>query len=197
VPRQAPIAIVPVIAHDGVNLLSICRLSSLAAALVLLVGCATVPEPLQGTYADVSSASVQGVATNGDTVRWGGKIINTASESPRTCFYLLSRPLDRQARPRAGSVSRENQGRFVTCHQGRYDPQVFAKGRDLTIVGTLHGSVMQPAGDRDQAYPLVNADVVYLWPKRDNTDPSDLMGNPQYPPEVDRQPTGAIPPTVK
>ncbi|MEO6801553.1 MAG: Slp family lipoprotein [Rhodanobacter sp.] len=181
--------------------MSIFRLSCLVAALVLFVGCATVPEPLQGTYAGGSSASVQGVASHKDAVRWGGTIINAVSDSKRTCFYLLARPLDHQARPRAGSANSEDQDRFVTCHQGRYDPQVFAQGRDLTIVGTVHGTVMQQTGGREQAYPLVNADVVYLWPKRENagfpSDSSSLMGNPQYPPEIDRQPTGALPPTVK
>lgn len=181
--------------------MSTCRLSVPAAALFLLAGCATVPQSLQGTYADVSPANAQTVATNGDLVRWGGQIIHTASDSQRTCFYLLSRPLDYQARPVTGSASREDEDRFVTCHQGRYDPKDFAKGRDLTIIGTLHGTVMQPPGDRDHAYPLVNADVVYLWPKRGNaafpSDSSGLMGNPRYPPEVDRQPTGQIPPVIR
>ncbi len=60
---------------------------------------------------------------------------------------------------------------------------------------------MQKVGEDDHGYPLVDADVVYLWPKRSNgvfpPDVSGLMGNPQYPPEADRQPTGMVQPTVR
>jgi outer membrane lipoprotein len=34
------------------------------------------------------------------------------------------------------------------------------------VTGTLHGTVSQKIGDYDYAYPRVEADVVYLWPKR-------------------------------
>jgi outer membrane lipoprotein len=34
------------------------------------------------------------------------------------------------------------------------------------VTGTLHGAVSQKVGDFDYAYPRVEADVVYLWPKR-------------------------------
>jgi len=34
------------------------------------------------------------------------------------------------------------------------------------VTGTLQGTVSQKVGDYDYAYPRVEADVVYLWPKR-------------------------------
>jgi outer membrane lipoprotein len=98
-------------------------------------------------------------------VRWGGEIIKTEPGPQQTCFYLLSRPLDDQARPKAG-VEGVTQGRFVACRNGFYDPEVFTRGRELTVTGTLHGIVSQKVGDFDYAYPRVEADVVYLWPKR-------------------------------
>jgi outer membrane lipoprotein len=54
----------------------------------------------------------------------------------------------------------------VACREGFYDPEVFVRGRELTVTGTLHGTVSQKVGDYDYAYPRVEADVVYLWPKR-------------------------------
>ena len=39
-------------------------------------------------------------------------------------------------------------------------------GRELTVVGTLHGTLSQKVGDYDYTYPRVEADAVYLWPKR-------------------------------
>lgn len=144
--------------------MSVYRPLTLVAALALVGGCATIPQPLQGTYTNVSSAGAQSGA-NGEHVRWGGEIIKTEPGARQTCFYLLSRPLDNQARPQMGT-SGESQGRFVACRAGFYDPEVFVRGRELTVTGTLQGTVSQKVGEYDYAYPRVAADVVYLWPKR-------------------------------
>lgn len=138
---------------------------ALVAALALVGGCATVPQPLQGTYATVPLASAQQGGAGGQVVRWGGEIIKTDPGQQETCFYLLSRPLDQQARPIMGN-SGESQGRFVACHAGFYDPEVFVRGREMTVTGTLHGIVTHKVGDFDYSYPRVEASVVYLWPKR-------------------------------
>jgi outer membrane lipoprotein len=137
----------------------------LAAAVALLGGCATVPQPLTGTYANITTASAQQGGAGGTHVRWGGQIIKTEPGPQETCFYLMASPLDSQARPEIGK-SGESQGRFVACRNGFYDPEVFTRGRELTITGTLHGTVSQKVGEYDYAYPRVEADVVYLWPKR-------------------------------
>ena len=137
----------------------------LAAAVALLGGCASIPQPLVGNYANVSTAAAQQGGAGGTHVRWGGEIIKTEPGPQQTCFYLMSRPLDAQARPMAGSAG-ESQGRFVACRNGFYDPEVFTRGRELTVTGTLHGTVSQKVGEYDYAYPRVEADVVYLWPKR-------------------------------
>jgi outer membrane lipoprotein len=138
---------------------------ALAASIALLAGCATIPKPLEGTYASVSTASAQQGGAGGTTVRWGGEIIKTEPGPQQTCFYLLSRPLDSQARPQAGNAG-ENDGRFVACRSGFYDPEVFIRGREMTVTGTLHGTLTQKVGQYDYAYPRVDANVVYLWPKR-------------------------------
>jgi outer membrane lipoprotein len=137
----------------------------LATAIALLGGCATIPQPLQGTYANVATTGAPQDGAGGARVRWGGEIIKTEPGQQQTCFYLLSRPLDSQARPQSGTAG-ENQGRFVACRDGFYDPEVFTRGRELTVTGTLHGTVSQKVGEFDYAYPRVEADVVYLWPKR-------------------------------
>lgn len=145
--------------------MSLYRPLALVGVLGLLGGCVTIPQPLQGTYTDISSASAQQGGAGGERVRWGGEIIKTEPGEQETCFYLLSRPLDAQARPKTGT-SGESDGRFVACRAGFYDPEVFARSRELTVTGTLHGTVSQKVGDYTYAYPRVEADVVYLWPKR-------------------------------
>ena len=145
--------------------MSLYRPLALAASIALLAGCATIPKPLEGTYANVSTASAQQGGAGGTAVRWGGEIIKTEPGPQQTCFYLLSRPLDSQARPQAGNAG-ENDGRFVACRSGFYDPEVFTRGREMTVTGTLHGTVTQKVGQYDYAYPRVEANVVYLWPKQ-------------------------------
>lgn len=146
--------------------MSAVRYITLASAVTLLAACATVPKPLEGTYTNLSTMSAQQGGAGGTRVRWGGEIIKTEPGPQQTCFYLLARPLDSQARPRSSSGSGDQQGRFVACHAGFYDPEVFTRGRELTVTGTVHGIVSEKVGDYDYAYPRVEADVVYLWPRR-------------------------------
>lgn len=141
------------------------RLLILAAASVMLGACATMPQPLQGNYANVTTLAAQQGGAGGTQVRWGGEIIKTKPGPQETCFYILARPLDHQARPELGN-SGENMGRFVACHPGFYDPEVFTRGRELTVTGTLQGTVTHKVGDYEYAYPRVEANVIYLWPKR-------------------------------
>jgi outer membrane lipoprotein len=141
------------------------RLLILAAASAALGACATMPQPLQGNYANVTAMGAQQGGAGGTQVRWGGEIIKTEPGPQETCFYILSRPLDGQARPKLGDAG-QSQGRFMACHPGFYDPEVFTRGRELTVTGTLQGTVTRKVGEYEYAYPRVEANVVYLWPKR-------------------------------
>lgn len=128
-----------------------------------LGGCATIPQPLQGNYAPVSLESARSGATTATPVRWGGEIIQTEPREQQTCFFVLAQPLDSQARPERG---KESDGRFVACKQGFYDPEVFAKGREITVTGTLSGTVQHKIGQFDYTYPKVEANNIYLWKPR-------------------------------
>lgn len=134
----------------------------LTTALLALGACATIPKPLAGTYTTLPPSSAQETATSGQQVRWGGDIIKTVPEQQETCFYVLSKPLNDEARPKHGSSS---QGRFVACKSGFYDPEVFRKGREVTFTGTLDGTMTHKVGDYSYPYPKLDAHVVYLWPK--------------------------------
>jgi outer membrane lipoprotein len=140
------------------------RILSLAAVGALLSACATVPQPLQGNYATITSLNAQQSAANGTQVRWGGNIISTEPGQQSTCFYVLGRPLDDQARP--VSDNNNSQGRFVACRTGFYDPEVFKPGREITVTGVIQGTMTRKVGDYDYAYPRVEANVIYLWPRR-------------------------------
>ncbi|HET8555454.1 MAG TPA: Slp family lipoprotein [Rhodanobacteraceae bacterium] len=137
---------------------------ALAVAGALALGaCATIPQPLAGTYTPIQPSQAAQGGAGGTQVRWGGQIIKTTPEAHQTCFYVLSRPLDSTARPLVDNASH---GRFMACHDGFYDPEVFTKGREVTFTGTLHGIVSHKVGQYDYAYPRLEANTVYLWPKR-------------------------------
>lgn len=129
-----------------------------ATSALALGACATVPAPLVGDYASTRPAA----GTSGERVRWGGEIIRVDTAADRTCFEILGRELDDSARPRRRD---ESAGRFLACRDGFYDPEVFTKGREVTVTGTLDGNELRKVGDYDYRYPRVAADVIYLWQK--------------------------------
>ncbi len=137
---------------------------AMALGTVLLASCATVPKDLAGSYADISPQQAGNGSVSGASVRWGGQIIQTEPGHDHTCFYVLGKPLDSSdARP---ELSRDSTGRFVACRQGFYDPEVYAKGRAITVTGVLQGVVTRKVGDYEYPYPRVEAGAVHLWPVR-------------------------------
>ena len=133
-------------------------------AVLGLASCATVPRELAGHYAAITPQQASAGAVAGTQVRWGGKIIETDPGRGETCIYVLGKPLNSSdARPR---ISADSIGRFVACHPGFYDPEVYAKGRELTVTGTLQGTVVRRVGQYDYPYPRVVADAIHLWPVR-------------------------------
>jgi len=131
---------------------------------IAAVGCARPPRPLAGEFPPVSVRDAQRDPPTGTTVRWGGTLVRTTpTNDGRTCFEVVSRPLDRRARP---TTSDESAGRFVACAPAFYDPDVYAPGREVTFVGTLDGTTTRPVGEVDYTFPVVDARVVHLWEPR-------------------------------
>jgi outer membrane lipoprotein len=134
-------------------------------AAALLGGCATVPQPIAGNdFATVTPQQAVSQNAQGTRVRWGGEIIKVEPKPDSTCFEVLSRELYSDARPNPRDGSG---GRFIACGKGFFDPAVYAKGRDLTVVGAVKGTEQHQVGDYNYTYARVDADGVYLWPKRD------------------------------
>ncbi|QOC21635.1 Slp family lipoprotein [Wenzhouxiangella sp. AB-CW3] len=145
-------------------------LRSIPAVILILVlgalatGCATVPAPLAGDYAEFHPDQATERST-GARVRWGGTIVDTRPGPETTCIEILARDLDRNKRPRSTDQAR---GRFLACRDGFKDPAVFVDGREITVTGRLTGFVDGKIGEFEYRYPRVDTDVLYLWaPARD------------------------------
>ncbi len=130
----------------------------------LLSGCATAPPALQGNFPAHTPQQTLTQPAPGSTVRWGGEIIETRPGKDETCFEILARPLDAMARPMLGDTAQ--QGRFIGCARGFYDPEEYAKGRELTVTGRLQSPVQGKIGEYDYRYPRVQIDTLHLWPLR-------------------------------
>ena len=137
----------------------------ISAVALVVGGCATVPAPLAGdNFAPVTPQQAVAQNAGAQKIRWGGEIIHVEPRADATCFEVLSRELWADARPNRHDHS---EGRFIACSKGFYDPAVYTKGRDVTVTGTLNGTEQHKVGEYNYTFPQVNADQVYLWPKRD------------------------------
>lgn len=138
------------------------RLAALLAACGLLAACVSAPAPLQGDYAELQPTRATD-ADLGREVRWGGVVLATHAGAQETCFEVLSHPLDRALRPDGRLRS---QGRFLACKDGFHDPEVFDKGRELTLTGRLDSFETRKVDEYYYRYPVVEAEFVTLWPER-------------------------------
>ncbi len=137
-------------------------------AVLLLPACATLPQPLQGKVTDLTPAQAREAGRPGLPVRWGGRIVATEPLADRTCFEMIGSALDADGRP--SDMTDDGSGRFVACKAGFYDPAIFLKNRELTVLGRIDGFETRKIGQYDYRQPRVAADVIYLWPKAREVD---------------------------
>jgi outer membrane lipoprotein len=138
------------------------RRSGRWVAIAILAACARPPAVLQGDFSSVPVDRARdhpGTVT--ERVRWGGELVRTTPEQDHTCFEVIEKPLDREARP---EITDEPTGRFVACVSGFYDPAVWEPGREVTAVGRVDGTVTTRVGETDHRSPRLAADAIYLWP---------------------------------
>ena len=135
------------------------RILQLASVTLLFSACTTIPEQLQGTYAEISPARVE-PSLYGSSVLWGGVIIDAKNKEENTCFEILSREMDKYMRPR---VEDRTSGRFIACKPGFHDPEVFAKGREVTITGTIRNIEARQIDEFSYRYPVLDVNELVLW----------------------------------
>lgn len=138
------------------------RLIALIAALLALSACTTIPEQIQGTFADISPARVE-PSVFGSEVRWGGVIVGSSAKDSQSCLEILSHDLDKYLRPK---LDDSTAGRFLACQPGFLDPMVFTAGREITVTGKIQKIEVQKVEEFDYRYPVLAVDDLVLWQKR-------------------------------
>jgi len=138
----------------------------LGLSLVLLGGCASnVPQVIRQDAAEplsVAQAQASPEALRGESVRWGGEILEVLNRKQYTDVVVLRRRLfnDGEPRPDGGEAKR-----FVARVAGFLEPAEYAPEKRLTVVGELAGLLNLTVGDFEYPHPVVRVEVLHLWPK--------------------------------
>ena len=131
---------------------------------LLLAACATTP-PLDTTGASTHLRPYQidgHAAAHGETVVWGGMIVEVRNFADRSEIELLAYPLDARQRPR---LEQPAEGRFVAVLPGFADPLLFPQGRFMTLRGQLGIPAEAAGGPSGERYPRVAVEATHVWPR--------------------------------
>ena len=96
-------------------------------------------------------------------VRWGGTLVNVTNTESSSQAQLLYYPLSRYGRPR---IDIKTEGRFAITQNQVLDPAIFKEGVELTVTGTLSGTITQKIGEKTLVLPQLNVEHIHIWPKR-------------------------------
>ena len=99
----------------------------------------------------------------GSPVHWGGVIIDIQHMEKHSLAQVLYYPLDRLGRPQLGST---HAGRFIIKSNEFFDPFVYTKNSEISVIGKLNGDVERTFGNRSIQVPVLLAKNIYVWPKR-------------------------------
>jgi outer membrane lipoprotein len=137
--------------------------AAILLSCLVLGACVRPPLDVAGEFSASTVSDAQNAERSGERVRWGGTIAETRPRRDETCVEVVSRPLDRRARPRD---SDQSFGRFLACASGFHDPEIYTRGREVTAVGTIEGTRAGRVDDYDYLFPVVRAEAIHLWPER-------------------------------
>ncbi|MGV6817526.1 MAG: Slp family lipoprotein [Thiotrichales bacterium] len=128
-------------------------------------GCATqkLKDTLPPVTPDLSFTEAQSNPEQsiGKWVRWGGTIVQVTNLEAVTEVELVIRPLESDLSPAEGDVS---YGRAIARIKAFLDPEVYARGRELTIRGRIAAWRDGKIGDHPYRFPLIEVESYHLWP---------------------------------
>ena len=109
----------------------------------------------------------------GQVALYGGMIIETLAGSEFSDLIVVQLPLGSGDRPRDVDQS---EGRFLVRSQRFLDPNIYQKGRLVTVVGKVVGGENRSIGGLDYAYPVLDAIEIKLWPQEQQIWPNIQFG---------------------
>lgn len=132
----------------------------------VLSACATPPFNLDGVNRTITPEQAKAnPAGKGQTVVWGGMIIETKTFKDETQIEVLAYPLDDATEPQRSATP---QTRILIKHQGFLEPAEFASGRFISALGEIQPTVKGKIGDSEYVYPVLRSKNLHLWPVDDS-----------------------------
>jgi outer membrane lipoprotein len=96
----------------------------------------------------------------GSIVLWGGRIIEAIPQPEGSELIVLETPLDYLEEPKTAKYS---QGRFIAKSPRLLDPEVYQKGKKITLAGEIVGKETRPLDKTKYTYPVVLIKQIHLW----------------------------------
>jgi outer membrane lipoprotein len=127
---------------------------------IILTGCASIPEVIQGEFSTLTPVSSKVSYTLNQNVRWSGYIVQTINKKDKTCFEVVETETYKDLRPKR--VIPKNGGRFIACKDGFLESTAFDK-RLVTITGSLVAYTEKNIGEYNYEYPVIKTDRIYIW----------------------------------
>ncbi|MDP2167725.1 MAG: Slp family lipoprotein [Thermodesulfovibrionales bacterium] len=91
---------------------------------------------------------------------WGGTIVKATIVNAGTLVEVVQKPVNKYGEIIDKDVSG---GRFLGLYSGHLDPQIYRKGRNITVTGRLTGSEERKIGDATYVFPVLEIKELYLW----------------------------------
>ena len=127
---------------------------------LLLTACAQPPKPLRGDFSSMSPQQYQKTPITDLQVRWTGIVIEVENKAEHSCLTIMAKVANDYAKP--SYRNRVDLGRFIACKPKFLEPAYF-KDRAVTVTGQVKRLVVKKIDELDYNYPLVDADVIYVW----------------------------------
>lgn len=153
------------------------RIFVVAFMTLLISACSSAPANIQHSpYGDLQLAQVTPSVDShiGDTVRWGGKIIEVKNYQDFSQIQLVQFPLNRLGRP---IESDDSQGRFYVRSDTFLDPEIYKVGTMLTVYGKVTDKDTLMVDQKDLLLPIVTIAESHRWP---STSASGRPYNPKH-----------------
>lgn len=139
------------------------RSYTLLLCLLLLGGCASVPDTLR----PVSETALlpfadAGVVSPPAEARWGGEIAAVRNQAQGSEIEVVQFQLNASGRPLKSDASA---GRFRIRIPGFIDPVIYANGRLVTALGNFTGMEQGKVDAQPYSFPILETESVHLWPE--------------------------------
>lgn len=139
---------------------------------VHLFACATTPlfesEGVNKTLKPATAGD-----QTGQTVLWGGTIIETRNQTDKTVIEVLAYPIQSDFRP---NLDKDSEGRFLIEKSGYLEAREYTPGKAITVRGVLGTSKTGRIGEAEYRYAVVNAEKIKLWSKEKKPSSKILFG---------------------